>query len=140
MSSARIEITANVFMAQSWFSIVAKNDGAWRIFWTNPGNIMAVAFKQTGHDQLRCKCIDFVGYILSQILRKSPFEKRLLYSEGDTPRWRMKARRMRSSSPNPARRATSTTPPISLLSSNSRAVSTRNASTPCAGVIPVRVV
>jgi len=51
----------------------------------------------------------------------------------------MKARRMRSSSPNPARCATSTTPRISLLSSNSRAVSTRNASTPLAGVIPVRL-
>jgi hypothetical protein len=42
----------------------------------------------------------------------------------------MKARRMRSSSPNPARCATSTTPPNSLLSSSSRAVC---ASTPLAG-------
>jgi DHA2 family multidrug resistance protein len=64
---------------------------------------------------------------------------RLRYSDGDTPRWRIKARRIRSSSPNPARFATSTTPPISRLSSNSRAVSTRNASTPLAGVIPVRL-
>ncbi len=51
----------------------------------------------------------------------------------------MKARRMRSSSPNPARCATSTTQPISLLSSNRRAASTRSASTPLAGVIPVRL-
>ncbi len=51
----------------------------------------------------------------------------------------MKARRMRSSSPNPARCATSTTPRISLLSSNSRAVSTLSASTPLAGVMPVRL-
>jgi len=49
----------------------------------------------------------------------------------------MKARRMRSSSPKPARFATSTTPPTCLLSSNSRAVSTLSASTPLAGVMPV---
>ena len=35
VSSARIEITANVFMPQSSFSIVAKNVRAWRIFGTN---------------------------------------------------------------------------------------------------------
>ena len=67
-------------------------------------------------------------------------EKRLRYSEGDMPRCRMNARRIRSSSPKPARRATSTTPRISPLSSNNRAVSTRSASTPLAGVIPVRLV
>jgi hypothetical protein len=42
--------------------------------------------------------------------------KRFQYSEGDIPGFRTKTRRVRSSAPNPARRATSSTPPISLLS------------------------
>jgi len=37
VSSARIEITANVFILQSSVPIVAKNVRAWRIFWTNKG-------------------------------------------------------------------------------------------------------
>jgi hypothetical protein len=37
VSSARIEITANVFIPQSSVPIVAKNVRAWRIFWTNKG-------------------------------------------------------------------------------------------------------
>src|SRR5260370_37810204 len=78
------------------------------------------------------------GRLISDRIAVQP-AKRFRYSEGDIPRWRMNARRIRSSSPNPARRATSTTPLLSLLSSNSRAVSTRSASTPEAGVIPVRL-
>jgi AraC-like DNA-binding protein len=66
-------------------------------------------------------------------------EKRRRYSDGVTPRCLRKARRIRSSSPKPARFATSTTPPTCLLSSRSRAVSTRSASTPFAGVMPVRL-
>jgi hypothetical protein len=37
VSSARIEITANVFIPQSSVLIVAKNVKARRIFWTNKG-------------------------------------------------------------------------------------------------------
>jgi hypothetical protein len=37
VSSARIEMTANVFIPQSSVPIVAKNVRAWRIFWTNRG-------------------------------------------------------------------------------------------------------
>jgi hypothetical protein len=36
--SARIEITASVFMGRSWFPIVAKSVMAWCIFETNRGN------------------------------------------------------------------------------------------------------
>jgi hypothetical protein len=37
VSSARIEMTANVFIPRSSVPIVAKNVRAWRIFWTNKG-------------------------------------------------------------------------------------------------------
>jgi hypothetical protein len=38
VSSARIEMTANVLMARSWRPIVAENVRAWRIFKDDAGN------------------------------------------------------------------------------------------------------
>src|ERR1700683_5075431 len=43
VSSARIEITASVFMIQWWFPIVAKSVRAWRIFGTNQRNYRGAA-------------------------------------------------------------------------------------------------